>query len=151
MHNRRSTKIVDRRLQGRLIFMAVSFTILASAAQIAFGAWAFSRATESLEPAVAESVMAEVPRLLVLGFGLGMVLLLPLFVFVTLYLTQPMFGPFVKFERFLTAVAEGRQVDDCRIRQGDFFQEHCALLNRVTEPLRANGRADNEDASSRAA
>jgi len=45
-------------------------------------------------------------------------------------------GPIWRLEKFLTEVRDGKQPNDCRLRDGDEMQDFCRLVNQATAPLR---------------
>jgi hypothetical protein len=67
---------------------------------------------------------------------LALAIVVPVALSLAVLLSHRVAGPMYRFRVFLTDVKEGRQVEPCRIRDGDEYQEFCVLINEVTAPLR---------------
>jgi hypothetical protein len=77
----------------------------------------------------------------------SLVVFLPLTVYLGIRTTFRVAGPLYRFGVFLRAVERGEQVEECRIRELDHLHDFCALLNRVTSPLRAEASRRQESES----
>ncbi len=137
---RRTRLLVDRDLQVR--FLVIVALAAASAVFLSTGltAWSLARLAAEL-PEDGNRMLARLPALLSWNALLALGLTVPWLMFLALAGTHRIFGPLVRFRHFLHAVADGRQPEPCRIRDGDHLQDVCDLLNVATEPLRATQRA----------
>lgn len=77
--------------------------------------------------------------------------LAPLMLVVGVLITHRIAGPIYRMERYLEAVARGENPGECRIREGDEFQELCARLNEAVRALEARRAAASTDETRRAA
>lgn len=72
-----------------------------------------------------------------------LLLALPLIVVAGILRTFRIVGPIYRLTRFLESIERGERVPDCELRKGDELLDFCALLNRVTAPLRAVHQAES--------
>jgi signal peptidase II len=133
--HRRSIRLVQPRLQLKLVLSFLGLSALALALQfvllVAVLAGLASEVSE--DPSL---VLSELPQHLLWILLLSFAVCLPLTFTVGVLVTHRIAGPLYRFERFLRAVAAGERPEDCRIRDGDELQEFCRLLNTATQPLR---------------
>lgn len=118
-----------------MLFLVGSTSVVAGTAHVSLCAWAFSRAAARLEPESARVLMEAAPALLGTALAIGIVVMLPLIGLLTLSVTHPVFGPFVRFRAYLQGLIDGTESEPCRIREKDELQDFCQLLNEATRPL----------------
>jgi len=135
MPDRRKKKLILPRLQFRitLAFMATAVVVLATMGSLV--TWLLSSDRIHVPPG-AEPLLDQVHTILAVAFGMTMLLLVPLTIFVGLRVTHIVAGPVHRFDVFLNQVLRGERPPDCRLRHGDELQEICALINEATRPLR---------------
>lgn len=150
-YKRRLLRLVQPRLQLRLMlaFGAVSATALLL--QYLLFALVLSRAAEGL-PQDGLLLLDQLGGLM-LWILLGTFLvLLPVVGLVGILATRRWAGPLYRFERFLEQMVEGSRPADIRLRDGDELTHFADLLNRATAPLREKARqAERERGGQRAA
>lgn len=148
--HRRRVKLIKPRLQLKLIGVFVGLSGLGFLLQSLHVGLRLSELAANV-PEGGPYLMAVMPELpleiLLVSFGM----LLPLTIAVGVIATFRIAGPVYRFEQYLRAVADKKEVRPCRLRDGDDLQDLCALINEVTEPLRleiANERSDEESEES---
>jgi hypothetical protein len=60
-------------------------------------------------------------------------------------LTHKLFGPIYRFEQYLRSLKSGGATRPCTLRQGDYLQEFCGLLNDATAPLRGGRNPETDE------
>lgn len=68
---------------------------------------------------------------------INILLLIPVVVFISMYLSHKIAGPIYRLERYLTDMAAGQLVAHVKLRKGDEFGSLAAKINDVTDSLRA--------------
>lgn len=133
---RRKIKLIKPNIQLRLIGLFVGLSSLGFLMQSLHVGLRLSELAGSI-PEGGTYLMAMLPALPIeiLLFSFGM--LLPLTIALGIVVTFRIAGPIYRFEQYLKQVARGEAVGPCKLRNGDQLQELCALINEVTEPLRA--------------
>jgi hypothetical protein len=132
---KRRKKLINPRMQLRLSLIFFCAAGLAVQIQAVLIAVTFSRLAKSL-PNDAVEMAEKMPEFVRTNLILAFVVLTPLMLFIGVLATFKIFGPLYRFEVFLKAVRDGRQIEPCRIRTDDELHDFCALLNEVTAPLR---------------
>ncbi len=89
----------------------------------------------------AAAMRSEWMSVLVSKLLFALALLVPMTLALGVVLTHKIAGPLYRFEMFLNAVMKGEHPEECRLRDGDELKDFCALLNKVTEPLRSGNVA----------
>lgn len=132
---KRRKKLVNPRSQLRLIlifFCAAGLAVQVAAVSIAV---TLSRLAKTLPNDGAE-LNERLPEFVRTNLIMTFLVLAPFMLLIGVIATFKIFGPLYRFEQFLKAVRDGRQIEPCRIRKDDEFHDFCALLNEVTAPLR---------------
>lgn len=138
MENRRRTKVVDGKFQFgialRLILVLTG--MLAAGIVFAFAPSFYVLATtddlKSLEPASVEFLLLHRrlwPAVLLSFVGI--------FVY-SLYFSHRIAGPLYRFNSVLRALLEDREPEVLKIREGDYFGETAALLERLAKKIGAS-------------
>lgn len=143
--NQRRIKLIQPRLQLRLILSFFAISLLALLLQLLLFVCSLAELASDLQvegPILLERITPQVVSIFLFTIGL----LVPLTLIVGTLLTFRIAGPLYHFEKFLGEVIRGEKPEDCRLRQGDQLVELCDLLNRATAPLRAR---ENEAESKR--
>ncbi len=133
---RRSIKLIQPRLQLRLIGSFFAISLLALLLQLLLFICSLAELASEL-PDGGALVLERITPHVVSIFLFTMGLLVPLTMIVGTLLTFRIAGPLYHFEKFLGQVIRGEKPADCRLRQGDQLLELCDLMNRATAPLRA--------------
>lgn len=92
--------------------------------------------TSGLSGTANEELALALPSLLLRTSVLGVIIVGPLVLATGTLLTFRIAGPIYRFERFLSAVAEGRETQPCSLRRGDELRELCELINAATASAR---------------
>jgi len=137
-NDRRRIKLIKPRLQLRLTGVFLGLSGLGFLMQSLHVGLRLSEVAARL-PHDGTFLMAMLPELPIeiLLFSFGM--LMPLTLAVGVLVTFKIAGPVYRFEQYLKAVRDGKQLGPCKLREGDQLQELCDLINEVTEPLRRKG------------
>lgn len=137
----RRQRIPLPQMQWRLVG---AFTLLAGITllvQYALFSSSLAGMVSDLPPGSSFAVTALPGRLVViLCISLG--ILLPLSAALGILTTFRWAGPLHRFHVHLRQVARGERPGPCRIREGDEFQELCALINSAVERARQEGPVD---------
>ena len=140
---RRRKKLIQPELQfalARHFLVAIVFALLF---QFTLFAMTISQLAADLPNDSTRLLDAATPAI-VKVLLVSVLVFLPLTIYVGIRTTFRVAGPLYRFTLFLKAVERGEQVDECRIRKNDHLHEFCALLNRVTAPLRAEAARTQE-------
>lgn len=136
MKNQRRKKLINRRVQIGISATFAGVALLAILLQALLFAGAMLQAAQKL-PSESQQMVSQIPDTMIRTLLISVGVILPLTFLVGILTTFRIVGPMYRFEKFLREVASGTQREPCRIREGDFFQGFCTLLNQATEPLRA--------------
>jgi hypothetical protein len=133
---KRKKKLIQPRLQLRLIFTFLGVALLALLLQfLLFGASLSALASEM--PTDGPILIDRIPQYTLLVFGTSLCLLLPMTLCVGVLVTFRIAGPLYRFEQHLKAIARGEDPGVCRIRREDELQEFCQTLNAALDRLRS--------------
>lgn len=135
--SRRKQRLIQPRLQMRLVMSFLGLSVLALALQFLLLAALLMRFAADL-PQDGTLLVEELPRLLGWVLGLSLLVCLPLTVSVGVLVTFRIAGPLYRFQKHFEAIARGEDPGECRIRKGDQLQELCAVINSALTRLRAN-------------
>lgn len=133
---RRKIRLIQPRLQLKLIASFLGMSALALALQFLLLAAALSRIAVDL-PQDGPFLMEELPSTLTWIVVLSFMICLPLTFCVGVLMTFRIAGPIYRFEQFLRATVKGDKPADCRLRNGDELQDLCTLINQATSSVRA--------------
>lgn len=75
----------------------------------------------------------------------NILILIPIIVFIGMYISHKIAGPIYRLERYLTDMASGQLMAHVKLRKGDEFGSLAAKINEVTDSLR--GTISNQKAS----
>ena len=150
--NRRRSRLIDARLQGRFI---LCFAVVASLSVLVHGIFVnlFLGTLADDLPNDAALMTSQLSTLLLLGVGITLLVVVPIAIGFGILATFRVAGPLYRFKQYLGVVAEGEDPGPCRIRQGDELQDLCNVLNRALDRLRVHSAAEapaeaEEDAES---
>ncbi|MFN0008259.1 MAG: hypothetical protein ACKVXR_10150 [Planctomycetota bacterium] len=132
---KRRKKLINPRMQLRLILIFFCAAGLAVQVEAVLIAMTMSRLAKTLPNDGAE-LSERMPEFVRTNLILAFLVLTPVMLFIGVIATFKICGPLYRFEQFLRAVRDGRQIEPCRIRKDDELQDFCTLLNEVTAPLR---------------
>ncbi|MFT7670482.1 MAG: hypothetical protein ACI8X5_003191 [Planctomycetota bacterium] len=138
---KRKRKLIRPALQFRITLAFMSTSILVLALMGSLVSWFLSGDAIQV-PTGSEYVVAEIKSVLAVAFGLTMILLVPLTLFVGLQVTHMVAGPIYRFEQFLGSVINGEKPGDCKLRKGDELMDICDLINEATRPVREQVQAE---------
>ena len=133
---KRNRKFIEPRIQMKFALAFFTTAGIAIFGQTLLFGFLLDRTARSLEND-GSLLRGQLPLILRDGFLLTAVVLVPLTVLVGIWSTFRVVGPLYRFRLFMNAVIAGEQHAPCRIRAGDELHDFCDLLNRVTEPRRA--------------
>lgn len=139
-HYRRRIRFVRPRLQLRLMGAFFGLALLALALQYLVFQYTLAELALAL-PHDGTVLLAQTNSRLGWNFFWAVTFLAPAMFAVGLMMTHRIAGPIYRFEQFLKDVVAGRARQECRIRDGDEFQDLCDLINRATERARAEATA----------
>jgi hypothetical protein len=132
--SRRTRKLIQPRLQLKLVLSFLGLTVLALTLQsLLLGALLAHLAAEL--PQDGTHLLQALPSLLTSTILLSLSVCLPLTFCVGVILTFRVAGPLYRMEQYLRQLARGETSSPCRIRREDELQEFCAVLNEATAPL----------------
>lgn len=132
---KRKKKLINPRMQLRLILIFFCAAGLAVQVEAVLIAATMSRLAKTLPNDGAE-LSERIPEFVRTNLILAFLVLTPVMLFIGVIATFKICGPLYRFEQFLRAVRDGRQIEPCRIRKDDELHDFCTLLNEVTAPLR---------------
>ena len=134
--HKRSKKLIQPRLQLRLIFTFLGVALLALLLQfLLFGATLSSLAADL--PQDGPVLLDRIPQYTLLVFGVSLCVLLPMTLCVGVIVTFRIAGPLYRFEQHLKAIVRGEDPGVCRIRRDDELQEFCQTFNAALDKLRS--------------
>lgn len=131
----RKKKLINPGLQLRLVAIFLCSAALAVQAEAILITYTLTKLAEEM-PNDGSVLLSQLPEFVRTNLLLTFALLAPLTLGVGIVATFRVAGPLYRFEQFLQAIKEGRQVEPCTIRKGDELHGFCTLLNEVTAPLR---------------
>ena len=132
---RRPVRLLFPELQRNLVLLLLLSSGVSVILHVTVSAWTLTRLIANA-PNDAEQLLGSIPGILVSDIAITLLVALPLFSFLGLLASMPLFGALYRFRSFLEGVRGGK-AEPCQLRQGDPLQEMCALLNDVTAPLRS--------------
>jgi hypothetical protein len=132
----RKKKLVNPVLQLRIVAIFLCTAGLAVQIEAILIAYTLTRLAGRM-PNDGAMLLSELPEFVRTNLLLTFALLTPLTLAVGIVATFKIAGPIHRFERYLSSVIEGKQIEPCTIRKGDELQHMCALINDATAPLRA--------------
>lgn len=132
---KRRIKLIQPRLQLRLVGVFCGLTLLALGLQFLVFMRALSGIAEQL-PADHGVLMEAVPEMVLQSSLLALLVVLPLVLFVGVLVTFRIAGPLYRIEMHLRRLISGEDPGECRLRKGDELQNLCSLVNRATEEVR---------------
>jgi hypothetical protein len=135
----RKKKLINPGLQLRLVAIFLCSAALAVQAEAILITYTLTKLAEDM-PNDGSVLLSQLPEFVRTNLLLTFALLAPLTLGVGIVATFRIAGPLYRFQQFLQAVKEGRQVEPCTIRKGDELHDFCILLNDVTAPLRAKAQ-----------
>ena len=135
----RKKKLINPGLQLRLVAIFLCSAALAVQAEAILITYTLTRLAEDM-PNDGSVLLSQLPEFVRTNLLMTFALLAPLTLGVGIVATFRVAGPLYRFQQFLQAIKEGRQVEPCTIRKGDELHEFCVLLNDVTAPLRAKAQ-----------
>jgi len=147
---KRRIKLIQPRLQLRLVAVFFGLTLLALALQLMVFLKALSDIAEQL-PADSGVLMDAAPTLVWQSSALALLVVVPLVVFVGILVTFRVAGPVYRLEMHLKRLIAGEDPGVCRLRKGDELQNLCALMNSATEELRLRNAASQSSEERKAA
>lgn len=138
--NPRRVKLVQPRLQLKLVGSFVGLAVLAMLLQFLVLGARISRAASAL-PEGGIELAERVPGMLLSVLALSFVVLLPVIVAFGVMITFRIAGPIHRFEEYLADVARGEDIGPCRIRDEDELHELCDRINDAVDSLRARAQS----------
>lgn len=145
MKNRKK-KLIDPKVQGRLVVHALMCACAAVVLQAGLTAWTLSNFAVTL-PNDGQIVLEAIPGALVVNVIFALLIISPVTIFFVVAASFPLFGPMYRFRTFLTGVVRGEHPEPCTLRAKDEFKDMCTLLNEVTEEQRARMQRETRDAA----
>lgn len=134
--NRRRVRLIQPRLQIRLILSFLGVSLLALTLQFALFTASLSRLAEAL-PNDGDILLEHVVEQMLVVLAISTLVLLPMTFSVGVLVTFRIAGPLFRLRRYLEEVAAGGRPADCKLRRGDELQDLCEAVNAATAPLRA--------------
>jgi len=128
--NQRTDRLVNPRLQLKVVFLFLVVSVLAVGIQSVL----MSRSLATLTQV--EGGTEEVYGLLRENLFVTLAALLPATMIVGVITTFRIAGPLFRFQEFLESIERGENPADCKIRRTDDLHEFCEVLNRVSRPWR---------------
>lgn len=134
---RRTHYITDVSLQ--LKYVAVTFAVLIAFWAVSLGViytsgWAYL--VEKMAQVYPQGRLQEIMRLIYWRLGAGFLILLPLAVFLTVFLSHTVAGPLVRIKRYLRLMARGEfDLAPLVLRRYDELKDVAQLINEITAKL----------------
>lgn len=141
--SRRKQRLIQPRLQLRLVASFVGLSVLALALQFILLAALLTRAAGEL-PQDGPYLMEMLPSMLVWVLVLSIGLCLPLTFCVGVVVTLRIAGPIYRMRRHLEAVARGEDPGECTLRKDDELKDFCRALNDATAVIRTRSASKPE-------
>jgi len=132
---KRSKILIRPRLQLLYALVFTSTAALYVFLQTILFHWTVDRIADRV-PTGGEAVLSQVMVAMRTNLLITFLVLVPLTLWLGVYVTFRVAGPLYRFEQFLKSVKNGERPGPCRIRKTDELHDICALLNEVTAPLR---------------
>ena len=130
--NKRKSKLVKSRLQARAILVGALTVLIVLVVQNVTMTYTLNRLATRL-PHDGGIVLAELPSLLGVVFGVSFAVLAPVLLIIGLHATHRVAGPLFSIERYLKALLQGERPEPLRVRKNDELQDLCDLVNQVRE------------------
>ena len=134
---KRTRYVTDLSLQLRYII--VTLAVLAAFLGISIGVvyvTGWSHLVDRLSQIYPQGRLVEILRLIYLRLGLGFLLLLPVALVLTLYLSHTVAGPLVRIKRYLRLMAKGEfDLAPLVLRRFDELKDLAELVNDITARL----------------
>lgn len=129
-------RVLFPRIQAR--FLTLTLAVIATSLLVNSGLVVWSLAGLARElPNDGALVQERIVPILLRDLVWALALTAPAFALLAMASLMGVIGPLFRMHRFLQAVVQGAHPERCQLRKGDELQEVCELLNRATEPLRA--------------
>ena len=145
MKNRKK-KLIDPKVQGRLVVHTLMCACAAVVLQACLTAWTLSNFAVTL-PNDGQVVFEAIPGAIVQNVIFALLIMIPVTAFFVIAASFPLFGPMYRFRLFLQGVLRGEHPEPCTLRTRDEFKDVCELLNQVTEEQRTRMDAEVRDAA----
>ena len=134
---KRTHFLTDLPLQ--LPYIILNFTVLLLFLAISIGIvyWTgWSQLVEKLSQVYPQGRLVEILRLLYLRLGIGFLVLLPLAILGTLFLSHAVAGPLVRIKRYLRMMAKGEfDLAPLVLRKYDELKDVAELINQITSKM----------------
>lgn len=143
---RRKQRLIQPRLQLRLVASFVGLSVLALALQFILLAAMLTNVAGEL-PQDGPFLMQELPSMLTWVLVLSIGLCLPFTFCVGVIVTFRIAGPVYRMRKHLEAIARGEEPGECRLRKEDELQDLCQTLNLAMSALRerSQSKTDGEE------
>src|SRR5688572_27118590 len=125
--SRRTRKLIQPRLQRKLVLSFLGLTVLALTLQSLLLGALLARLAAEL-PQDGTLLLQELPSMLTSTILLSLAVCLPMTFCVGVIVTFRVAGPLYRMEQYLRQLARGETSSPCRIRREDELQEFCAVL-----------------------
>lgn len=135
--HRRRVRLIQPRLQLRLILVFLGLSVLGLVLQVSLFTMSLTQLAAEL-PSDGSLVLEHAPGLVLAALGVTLCVVLPLVFFVGVLVTFRVAGPLYRFQRHFEALARGEDPGPCRIRRGDDLQDLCTTINAGLDRMRAD-------------
>ncbi len=151
---KRRNKLPKPRFQLKLAGTFMALVAMSLFVQTLVCGAQFAALASHIDGSEAELISA-LPTLLGKSLLYGSLLVVPALGVMAVYVTFRMAGPIYRFEMHLRAVIAGEEPGVCKIREGDYHHELCALINKALDTTAQQAvpeeSATSESSSSQAA
>ena len=131
----RARRLIKPRLQLRLVAAFFGVAVLALMVQFSLFGFLALRVANRL-PDGGEYLINEIPSILLMALGGSLLVLLPALLLVGVAVTFPIVGPIYRFEAYFRGLADGGELEPCRIRQDDQLHGLCDAINEALQVVR---------------
>ena len=143
---KRRRKLINTRLQLRLVLVFVGLAAVASLFQVFMVNRSILDMSKGLG-AEREAFLGELPGVLSANLLLSLGVLVPVMLAVGILVTFRIAGPLYRMELHLKKLVRGQNPGPCSLREGDELQEFCSLLNRAVDVVREDATRSQPSAS----
>lgn len=132
---RRTQYVTDFSLQFRFVLVTlVTLLVFFGLSLWVIYATGWSHLVERLSNVYPQGRLIEILRLIYFRLVIGLLLLLPVALLVTVFLSHTIAGPLVRIKRYLRLMAKGEfELSPLLLRRYDELKEVAALINEITQ------------------
>lgn len=147
---KRSRKLINRRLQLRLVGACLAITSIALMLQFLLLGFLVTKSASELDGG-GGALADQLPAMLLGVLGVTFVLILPAVVLIGIRMTFRFAGPLYRIEQYMLAMSRGEKVGKLSIREDDELHSLCDAINLALGHTSEGAEKDHQDESRTAA